>query len=156
MKFFLVAFTTLIATSSTSAAALTTTHICKNGSIQRRLEINVDETNKQAGCSVKYFKDTEAAGKETMIFRSDSHTPLCQERAEDFLRKLESWGYPCTPPAPAAATSAPQTAPQTAPQPASKAAAANVSTPPGAPKPEKKSKAVPAGKKPTNDIISDE
>ena len=97
MKMTRVATLLSVACFSLNAFATTTTHICKNGSVQRRLEVNVDEANKQAGCSVKYFKDTESPGTETVIFRSDAHSPMCMERAETFINKLASWGYPCTP-----------------------------------------------------------
>lgn len=95
---------------------------------------------------MKYFKDTEAPGTETIIFRSGTHTPTCMERAEAFLNKLASFGYPCTPGMGGAeSTAAPATKPVEPPK----------AVVPAAAKPVKKAetKPVPAGK---SNVISDE
>ena len=77
------------------AFATTTTHICKSGKIQRRVELTFDETAKGGPCSVKYYKDTEAPGKVTTLWESPRDAGYCKTKTEEFLKKLAGWNYNC-------------------------------------------------------------
>ncbi len=61
----------------------------------RRVEVVALEPGQSVPCEVRYAKETEAAGAEQVLWRATNEAGYCEARAEEFLDKLESWGWQC-------------------------------------------------------------
>ena len=69
-------------------------HLCMNGDIQRRVEI-IYEGGRTVPCEVHYFKDTEAPGEHQVLWRALSEEGYCEEQATAFVEQLTRWGWTC-------------------------------------------------------------
>lgn len=67
---------------------------CTYGDMQRRVEI-AHEPGVEVPCSVHYFKDTELPGEQQVLWSADSDPAYCQNKAVEFVAKLEGWGWDC-------------------------------------------------------------
>jgi len=67
---------------------------CTYGDMQRRVEI-AHEPGVEVPCSVHYFKDTEMPGEQQVLWSADSDPTYCQNKAIEFVTKLEGWGWDC-------------------------------------------------------------
>jgi hypothetical protein len=70
------------------------TYQCSMGELQRRVEI-LTEPGRTVPCEVHYFKDTEAPGEKQVLWSAASEAGYCERKAEEFVAKLESWGWDC-------------------------------------------------------------
>ena len=61
----------------------------------RRVEVVALEPGQSVPCEVRYVKETEAAGAEQVLWRATNEAGYCEARAQEFLEKLESWGWHC-------------------------------------------------------------
>ena len=90
---------------------------CTNGDLVRRVVI-MSEPGVSVPCEVHYYKDTEAPGDSQVLWSASSQDGYCEERASEFIAKLEGWGWSCgageAPAAPPAAEEPPE--PAEAPQ----------------------------------------
>lgn len=80
---------------------------CTQGDLQRRVVIFY-ETGVAVPCEVQYFKDTEAPGEQTVLWRAQNQSGYCESQAAAFVERLEGWGWSCSATTPAAAGGAPQ------------------------------------------------
>jgi len=83
---------------------------CTFGDLQRRVEI-LTEPGVSVPCEVHYHKDTETPGERQVLWSATQEAGYCERKTEEFVAKLESWGWTC-------ATSAGETEPAAAPDPA--------------------------------------
>jgi len=67
---------------------------CKYGDMLRRVEI-AHEPGVEVPCSVHYFKDTEMPGEQQVLWSAESDPTYCQDKAMEFVTKLEGWGWDC-------------------------------------------------------------
>ena len=77
---------------------------CSFGELQRRIEI-LTEPGVTVPCEVHYYKDTEAPGETQVLWSASSQEGYCETKTEEFVAKLEGWGWDCgrgATPAPAA------------------------------------------------------
>jgi hypothetical protein len=67
---------------------------CSFGDLQRRVEI-LTEPGVSVPCEVHYYKDTEAPGESEVLWSAGTQDGFCQSKTEEFIAKLESWGWNC-------------------------------------------------------------
>ena len=67
---------------------------CSYGELQRRVEI-AHEPGVQVPCSVHYYKDTETPDEQQVLWSAERDAQYCQTKAEEFVAKLEDWGWDC-------------------------------------------------------------
>jgi len=69
-------------------------YLCRNGSLERRVEI-VYEPGRAVPCEVHYYKDTEAPGASQVLWRAQNESGYCESKTEAFIEQLESQGWDC-------------------------------------------------------------
>lgn len=67
---------------------------CSFGELKRRVEI-LTEPGVSVPCEVHYYKDTEAPGDRQVLWSASSEAGYCEKKTEEFIAKLESWGWDC-------------------------------------------------------------
>ena len=67
---------------------------CSFGDLQRRVEI-LTEPGVSVPCEVHYYKDTEAPGEKEVLWSATSQEGYCESKTEEFIAKLEGWGWDC-------------------------------------------------------------
>ena len=67
---------------------------CSFGDLQRRVEI-LTEPGVSVPCEVHYYKDTEAPGAQEVLWSAGSQEGYCEAKTEEFIAKLEGWGWDC-------------------------------------------------------------
>jgi len=67
---------------------------CSYGDLQRRVEI-LTEPGVSVPCEVHYYKDTEAPGVKQVLWSAGSQEGYCESKTEEFIAKLEGWGWDC-------------------------------------------------------------
>jgi hypothetical protein len=85
---------------------------CSHGDLKRRVEI-VYETGVTVPCEVHYYKDTEAPGERQVLWRALKEQGYCEEKTQEFIRQLASWGWSCGQAAAAEEAAAPEEADDT-------------------------------------------
>ena len=76
------------------ATAQAVSHQCSFGDLQRRVEI-FTEPGVSVPCEVHYYKDTEAPGERQVLWSATSEEGYCERKTDEFLTKLEGWGWDC-------------------------------------------------------------
>jgi len=71
-----------------------TSYQCSFGELQRRVEI-LTEPGVSVPCEVHYYKDTEAPGEKQVLWSADSQEGYCEAKTEEFIAKLEGFGWDC-------------------------------------------------------------
>jgi hypothetical protein len=71
-----------------------TSYQCSFGELQRRVEI-LTEPGVSVPCEVHYYKDTEAPGDKQVLWSAGSQEGFCESKTEEFIAKLEGWGWDC-------------------------------------------------------------
>jgi len=89
-----------------------TNYQCSHGDLKRRVEI-VYETGVTVPCEVHYYKDTEAPGERQVLWRALKQEGYCEEKTQEFVRQLASWGWSCGQAAAAEEAAAPEEADDT-------------------------------------------
>ena len=67
---------------------------CTYGDMVRRVVI-MSEPGVSVPCEVHYYKDTEAPGEKQVLWSAGSQEGFCESRTEEFIAKLEGWGWDC-------------------------------------------------------------
>ena len=67
---------------------------CTHGDLVRRVEIYTDP-GVTVPCEVHYFKDTEAPGESEVLWSAQAQEGYCEQKATEFVAKLEGWGWAC-------------------------------------------------------------
>jgi hypothetical protein len=67
---------------------------CSHGNDVREVHIE-RPTSSPVPCSVEYRKLTEGVEDQT-LWNAENDDSYCDEKAEGFIAKLESWGWVCT------------------------------------------------------------
>ncbi len=67
---------------------------CSFGELQRRVEI-LTEPGVSVPCEVHYYKDTEAPGEKQVLWSAGNQEGYCEIKTEEFIGKLEGWGWDC-------------------------------------------------------------
>ena len=68
---------------------------CTQGDLVRRVEI-YSEPGVTVPCEVHYYKDTEAPGESEVLWSAQSEAGFCEQKTEEFVAKLEDWGWDCS------------------------------------------------------------
>ncbi len=69
-------------------------YLCTYSDLQRRVEI-LYETGMTLPCEVHYYKDTEAPGDKQVLWRAMNEANYCEQKAEEFIVKLQDLGWSC-------------------------------------------------------------
>ena len=85
---------------------------CTHGDLVRRVEIYT-EPGVTVPCEVHYFKDTEAPGQSEVLWSAQSQAGYCEQKATEFVARLEGWGWDCNASDAAAPAAAPCPVPRT-------------------------------------------
>ena len=88
---------------------------CTHGDLVRRVEI-FTEPGMTVPCEVHYFKDTEAPGETQVLWSAQAEEGYCAAKAEEFISKLQGWGWSCGAGAAAAPTAEPTAEPEAVPE----------------------------------------
>lgn len=89
---------------------------CTFGELVRRVEIYA-EPGVTVPCEVHYYKDTEAPGESQVLWSAQSQAGYCEEKATEFVAKLQGWGWECAASDAADAAPEPAAAPEEPAQP---------------------------------------
>jgi hypothetical protein len=73
----------------------TVSHSCRLGDLTRRVEI-VSEPGRAVPCEVHYYKDSEAPGEREVLWSATNRQGYCEQKTEEFVARLESWGWDCS------------------------------------------------------------
>ncbi len=68
--------------------------VCKNGEIERRVEVVSTSSEKSVPCEVKYFKEGDDSGK--VLWSAQNEADYCKKKAKEFTEKLVSLGWQCS------------------------------------------------------------
>ena len=90
------------------ASAMAHSWSCEHNNLIREVTINSEAEN-AVPCSVEYTKVTEGVATQ-VLWSADNTAGYCEEKAEAFVAKLESWGWSCA--------AEPDSEPVTEPEPA--------------------------------------
>ena len=66
------------------------------------------ETGMTLPCEVHYYKDTEAPGESQVLWSAQAQEGYCEAKTEEFVARLQGWGWSCG----ASAEPAPEAAPE--------------------------------------------
>ena len=83
-----------ITVSGVSLGQSADSYQCTYGDLQRRVEI-LTEPGVSVPCEVHYYKDTEAPGDRQVLWSAGSEEGYCERKTEEFIAKLEGWGWDC-------------------------------------------------------------
>ena len=67
---------------------------CTYGDLKRRVEI-LTEPGVTVPCEVHYYKDTEAPGEKQVLWSATAQEGYCESKTDEFIAKLEGWGWDC-------------------------------------------------------------
>jgi len=67
---------------------------CTHGDLTRRVEV-FTEPGVSVPCEVHYYKDTEAPGETQVLWSAQSQEGYCEQKADEFVAKLQGWGWNC-------------------------------------------------------------
>jgi len=70
-------------------------YVCTYGEMTRRVVI-MTEPGVAVPCEVHYYKDTEAPGETEVLWSAENDAGYCQRKAEEFVQKLDGWGWSCS------------------------------------------------------------
>ncbi len=87
-------FVLLLGVAPGMALAQGVTYSCSFGDLQRRVQI-LTEPGVSVPCEVHYYKDTEAPGERRVLWSADRQEGYCESKANEFVAKLEGWGWSC-------------------------------------------------------------
>ena len=82
-------------TAAYAAAAEKSRYDCRNGSLVRRIIIEVGDINTGLPCEVVYWKDTEAPGVRRVLWNARSDVGYCETKASGLVNKLSGSGWRC-------------------------------------------------------------
>jgi hypothetical protein len=77
-----------------SSAAYADSWSCKNGNMLREVKVSYSGDG-PVPCSVVYNKPDEGATSQ-VLWNAESEQGFCEEKAQGFVSKLESWGWVCS------------------------------------------------------------
>ena len=86
---------------------------CTYGDLERRVEI-LYETSESGPCEVHYYKDSESPGDRQVLWSASNESGYCEARTEEFIAKLEGWGWDCDQSAAAEPEAEPEAPPEEA------------------------------------------
>ena len=69
-------------------------YLCTYGDLQRRVEI-LYATGMTLPCEVHYYKDSEAPGEMTVLWRALNEAGYCEAKTQEFVTKLKALGWSC-------------------------------------------------------------
>ncbi len=78
-----------------ASAQAVTSYSCSYDELVRRVEI-LTEPGVPVPCEVHYYKDTEAPGEHQVLWSAQADASYCQTKTEEFVAKLEGWGWSCS------------------------------------------------------------
>jgi hypothetical protein len=78
-----------------SAGSVGDKTVCSQGGLERHLELEWADTEKNAPCKVHYRKTSEDPNHHRVLWTADNDAAFCTEKAQEFVSKLEGWGWNC-------------------------------------------------------------
>lgn len=68
--------------------------ICSSGHLKRVVSVTYDDDVTKENCKVRYHKETEGQ-PEQILWTAKKQYEYCHEKASQFVKKLEGWGWSC-------------------------------------------------------------
>jgi len=81
-----------------SQGALAKSVTCTMASLERTVELRYENPGEAVPCEVRYAKPTEGWG-EQVLWRAEHEAGYCEARFDEFVNKLEGFGWSCGAPA---------------------------------------------------------
>jgi len=81
----------------TESAATASKFTCALQGLVRRVEIAYATDGTGIPCDVNYYKDSESPGEVSTLWSAQNIEGYCEQKANEFVNKLESWGWSCQP-----------------------------------------------------------
>ncbi len=91
----IVVFAAFMLLPFAASAQAVTGYSCSYSELVRRVEI-LTEPGVPVPCEVHYYKDTEAPGEHQVLWSAQNDAGYCQTKTEEFVAKLEGWGWSCS------------------------------------------------------------
>ncbi|WP_052692053.1 hypothetical protein [Teredinibacter purpureus] len=82
--------------SSDTATVTLDQYNCSLQGLVRRVEISYADEGTKVPCDVNYYKDSEAPEEMSTLWSAQNLEGYCEQKAEEFVAKLQSWGWSCT------------------------------------------------------------
>lgn len=67
--------------------------VCKRGTLERKVEIKSESSEKKVPCQVMYLKEGETEAK--ALWNAQADAAYCETKATEFVEKLVSMGWQC-------------------------------------------------------------
>lgn len=86
------------AAATTPAAAATgglSSTVCTNGGNRRSVILTSTNATTNLPCEVHYKKESEQPGHDQVLWAATTDLAFCEQKAQDFVDKLTSWGWTC-------------------------------------------------------------
>jgi hypothetical protein len=121
------------------SAAASETRCVRGDDAIRRVEIALQDPNREAPCEVVYWKDTERPGVRTVLWTAETDAAFCKRKAEELVETLQGGGWSCAiageQPSPASREAQPPSPAPTPPERSTEPSVAATSPPAAAPAP---------------------
>ncbi|SMF58127.1 hypothetical protein SAMN02745866_03758 [Alteromonadaceae bacterium Bs31] len=78
------------------SVAATNQYSCTLQGLVRRVEIAYATDGTGVPCDVNYYKDSEAPDAVSTLWSAQNLEGYCEQKANEFVAKLQSWGWECT------------------------------------------------------------
>ncbi len=85
------------AATAEQATANAGRYTCTLQGLTRRVEIAYATDGAGIPCDVNYYKDSEAPGAVSTLWSAQNLQGYCEQKAAEFVEKLQSWGWDCAP-----------------------------------------------------------
>ena len=69
--------------------------VCSQAGLERHLELEWADSQKNAPCKVHYRKKSEDPNHHKVLWTANNDAAFCSEKAQEFVAKLEGWGWNC-------------------------------------------------------------
>ncbi len=82
--------------------------LCKNGNLQRSVQVRYYEEDKAVPCEVHYYKDTGQPGMGQVLWRAANEAGFCEKKLAVVVNELSGSGWECQQEASTSSNDAPQ------------------------------------------------
>jgi hypothetical protein len=71
--------------------------VCKNGTLERKIEVLFAQEGQKVPCQVKYHREgPTGAPTEQILFSAQARIGFCEEKATEFAGQLAQKGWTCS------------------------------------------------------------
>lgn len=82
--------------TSEEDATQPTMYTCELQGLTRKVEIAYEAAPSKVPCAVNYYKNADAPEEANVLWSAQNMEGYCEEKAAQFVDKLQSWGWSCS------------------------------------------------------------